>query len=168
MSIRPFRMQRRPSRLTLLTPREPTGLAHGSFGPFRPGTLKESGKSPTRIRKGVPVSRPRGAQESQKSAPRSPKRVQKESEGAFLDSFRTLPFRTRFGLFRGSGPEGPERTLCQASKFPTHAFYSLKALTKAHRVGLLTLFAPALPAWLVLNVRAQEDQEKQPTPPKFV
>ena len=62
---------------------------------------------------------PRRALESPKSAPRSPKRVKKESEAVFLDSFRT-PGRTLrgllgsghpFGLFSDSfgvpGPKGP-------------------------------------------------------------
>ena len=65
-----------------------------------------------------------GAAECPKSAPRSPKRVQKRSFGLFFDSFRTpgrtlwglwgspgpsgpgTPFRTLFGLFWGSGPPG--------------------------------------------------------------
>ena len=59
----------------------------------------EPQKSPKRVRKGVP---PWGAPESPKSAPRSLKRVQKESEAAFLDSFWT-PWRTFWGLWGSPG-----------------------------------------------------------------
>ena len=79
---------------------DPPGLLQRAPGPFGPGTPKESEKSP----KGCP---PRRASESPKSAPRSPKRVQKRSFGLFLDSFRT-PGRilTLFGLFWASGSKG--------------------------------------------------------------
>ena len=81
----------------------------------------EPRKSPKRVRKEHPGP---GPQKSPKSAPRSLKRVRKESESQVSDSFRTLlrlrgalfgdfsgpgpgySFRTLFGLFRGSGPEG--------------------------------------------------------------
>ena len=100
--------------LCLGTPWPGTAVSKG------PGTLKESEKSP----KGCPEALARGAPESPKSAPRSPRRVQKESEAAFWDSFRTpgrtlwglwlsraggpgTLFGTLFGLFWDSGPEGP-------------------------------------------------------------
>ena len=75
------------------------------LGTFRPGTEvspKESEKSP----KGCPGPPAAGEPEAPKSAPRSPKRVQKESEAAFFDSFRT-PGRTLAGLWGSLGPEGP-------------------------------------------------------------
>ena len=93
---------------------------HRVSGPFGPGTPEESGKSPER----VPGA---GPQKCPKSAPRSLKRVRKESESQILDSFRTLStlrgalfghfwgpapgysFRTLSGLFWGFGPEGPGR-----------------------------------------------------------
>ena len=85
--------------------------------PFGPGTPEESEKSPETVPRA-------GPQKCRKSAPRSLKRVRKESESQDLDSFRTLlrlrgalfrhfwgpapgySFRTLFGLFRDSGPEG--------------------------------------------------------------
>ena len=92
----------------------------GSPGPFGPGTPEESEKSPERVPRA-------GPQKCRKSAPRSLKRVRKESESQVLDSGRTLlrlrdalfrhfwgpapgySFRTLFRLFRDSGPEGPRR-----------------------------------------------------------
>ena len=71
----------------------PPARHRGLPGPSGP----EPQRSPKRVRKGVP---PWGAPESPKSAPRSPKRVQKRSFGLFLDSFWT-PWRTLWGL-RGS------------------------------------------------------------------
>ena len=71
----------------------------GSPGPFGPGSPKESEKSPERVpRKTTP--------ESRKSAPRSLKRVGKESESQVLDSLRTL-LRLRGALFRDSGSPSP-------------------------------------------------------------
>ena len=85
-----------------------------------------------------PSSRPlldfagRRATESPKSAPRSPKRVQKRSFGLFLHSCRTpgrtlwglwgspgTPFRTLLGLFRARRAGRP---LCQAGGFRTFFF----------------------------------------------
>ena len=81
-------------------------------------------RNPGRVRKEYPGA---GPQKCQKSAPRSLKRVRKESKTWLSDSFQTLlrlrgalfrhfwgpapgySFRTLFGLFRGSGPEGPGR-----------------------------------------------------------
>ena len=97
-------------------PRPTQGLP-GPSGP-------EPRKSPKRVRKEYPGA---GPQKCPKSAPRSLERVRKESESQILDSFRTLSrlrgalfghfwgpapgysFRTLFGLFRGSGPEGSGR-----------------------------------------------------------
>ena len=85
-------------------------------------------RNPGRVRKESRKSPPgAGPPESRKSAPQSLKRVRKELESQVSDSFRTLlrlrgalfrdsggpapggSFGTLFGLFRGSGPEGPER-----------------------------------------------------------
>ena len=77
--------------------------------PFGPGTPEESEKSPETVPQGgTPRVAPRSLKESRKSAHRSFKRIQEESESQVLDSFRTflvpLP-GTVSGLFRGSGPE---------------------------------------------------------------
>ena len=72
---------------------EPPGLAQRAPGPFGPGTPNES----ERVFSGL---RHWGAPESPKIAPRSLKRVQKKSELALLDSFRT-PGHT---LSRGRRP----------------------------------------------------------------
>ena len=107
--------------------RNPPAWHRGLPGPSGPGAQK----GPKRVRNGVPRPPAQGAPESPKSAPRSPKRVQKEAEAAFLDSFRT-PGRTLwglwgspgpeapghpFGLFWAPGPEGPGSPLCQAGGF---------------------------------------------------
>ena len=100
------------------------------------GSGPEPQKSPKESERGGGPPAP-GAPESPKSAPRSPKGVQKESEAAFLDSFQT-PWRILwgvcgseapghpFGLFSDSfgvpGPKGPgERTVpyIQGSGVPT-------------------------------------------------
>ena len=73
----------------------PPARHRGLLGPSGP----EPQKSPKRVREGCPA--PGGPQiESPKSAPQSPKRVQKESEAVFLDSFRTAG-RTFWGLDLG-------------------------------------------------------------------
>ena len=104
-------------------------LTQGLPGPLGP----EARKSPKRVRKEYPGA---GPQKCPKSAPRSLKRVRKESESQVLDSFRTLlrlrgalfghfwgsgsgyPFRTLFGLFRASGPEGPGRPCVGRGRSP--------------------------------------------------
>ena len=91
---------------------------------------REPRKSPKRVPKEYPGT---GPQKSRKSAPRSPKRVRKESKTRWLlDSFRTLlglrgalfrdfwgpvpgySFGTLFGLFRGSRARRARETLCGA------------------------------------------------------
>ena len=62
-------------------------------GPSGPRTPEESEKSPERVYPGT------GPQKSRKSAPRSPKRVRKESKSQVSDSFRTL-LGLRGALFR--------------------------------------------------------------------
>ena len=87
----------------------------GSPEPFGPGTPEESEKSPEKS-----TPRPRPHKVPKECAPES----QKSPKSLVLDSFRTLlrlrgalfgdswgpglgcSFRTLFGLFRGSGPEG--------------------------------------------------------------
>ena len=86
------------------------------LGTPRPGTEvsrtlrdwnpKRDRKESERVSRGL---WPWGAPESPKSAPRSPKRVQGESEATFLDSFRT-PWHT-LGLPGARGSRTPFRTL---------------------------------------------------------
>ena len=110
-----------------------TGLAFCSYhecSSLKPGTGFSWAlwvRNPERVRKcpkrGPRRIRPQGAPESQTSAPQSPNGLFGCALGL---SFRTLgrtlsglfgsgtPCRTPCGLFRGSGPKGPGRPLCQA------------------------------------------------------
>ena len=101
--------------------RNPPGLAQRAPGPFGPGTPKES----ERVSRGL---WPQGPKECAPESEKSLKRVRTCVFGLFSDSgahsLGTLglpgasgpgtPFRTLFGLFWGSGPEGPGSPLCQA------------------------------------------------------
>ena len=83
--------------------------------PHRVRRAREPRKSPKRVRKEYPAA---GPQKCPKSAPRSLKRVRKESESQALDSFRTLS-RLRgafFGHFWGPAPGYSFRTLLRGSR----------------------------------------------------
>ena len=70
----------------------------GSPGPFGPGTREESEKSPER----VPGAGPQSAQRVRFETP-------VRTLWALLGPWPGCSFRTLFGLFWGSGPEGPGR-----------------------------------------------------------
>ena len=107
--------------------------------PPRPGTGCSRAlwaRNRKRVRKGVPrPPAPGSSRVREECAPeseKSPKRVRSCVFGLFSDSGGHssgtvglpgaggpgTPFRTLFGLFWGSGPEGPGSTLCQAGGFP--------------------------------------------------
>ena len=75
----------------------------------------EPQKSPKRVPKGVPGPPALGSPRVPKSAPRSPKRVQKHGFGLFFKFFRP-PGRTLWGLWGSPAPETPRHSCRLFSK----------------------------------------------------